>query len=242
MGLQAGLSTNLLLLCILAIAIAGSIGGGIGYFVVRLILKNWTPDTLTRVDNRQLTKENQEEITLTFDIKWDDLMAIGNYYMSIAFKLLIIFNTVTLIILLILLTILMIFQLSGTPVIIAFISLFVLLFLLLITQRKRLIKKEFNKTKYKYRHLIGKHSLKLTSAFLRDTAETGTVTYYWDNIEKLTLIETHFVIWINGLITFIIPKSIFPDELSFKHFVETAQIFHQTATKQNKLVFIEDSK
>lgn len=79
MGLQAGLSSNLLLLCILAIAIAGSIGGGIGYFVVRLILKNWTPDTLTRVDNRQLTKENQEEITLTFDINWDDLMAIGNY-------------------------------------------------------------------------------------------------------------------------------------------------------------------
>jgi hypothetical protein len=241
MGLQAGLSANLLLLCILAIAIAGSIGGGIGFFVVRLILNNWTPDNFTSLDNRLGVKEDQEEITLTFDINWDDLIAIRNYYISIAFKLLIIFNIITLIVLFILLTIIMIFQLSGIPAIIAFISLFVLLFLLLITQRKSLIKKEVNKTKYKYRYLIGKHSLKMTGAFLCDTTETSTVTYYWNNIEKLTLIESHLVISTTGFII-IIPKSAFQDEVSFKHFVETTRIFHQTATKQNKLLFFEDSK
>lgn len=90
--------------------------------------------------------------------------------------------------------------------------------------------KMLKKSNYKQ---IGKHTIVINDDRIKDITETGESVTNWGKVKGISSDDQYMVIIIRLPENITIPRTAFPDDLSFKQFIDATKAFH-TLTKLNK--------
>jgi hypothetical protein len=77
--------------------------------------------------------------------------------------------------------------------------------------------------------LNGKHNFTITPDAITDSSDTGDSKTYWSAIERVESTDQYVFILPRGSGPYIIPRKAFSDDISFKQFIDLANIYHQRA-------------
>jgi hypothetical protein len=77
--------------------------------------------------------------------------------------------------------------------------------------------------------LTGKHNITITPNAIIDSSDTGDSKTYWGAIERIETTDQYVFILSLGSGPYITPRKAFSDDISFKQFIDLANIYHQGA-------------